>query len=113
VITSEWLNVRQVAQLLGVDEKTVTRWSRSDPSMPVLRRGRIVRFNRAGLSAWLEQQLPRKARASAQHTSSHTHLKQPAGSGGHGSSTGSNETVYDATGEVLSVHRFSLGEQSA
>jgi len=77
VITSEWLNVRQVAELLGVDEKTVTRWSRSDPSMPVLRRGRIVRFNRARLSAWLEQQIPRKARASAQHTSSKGLLNDP------------------------------------
>jgi len=61
-VATEWLTVAQVAEMLSVDEKTVTRWSRSDASMPVLRRGRVVRFRRDLLNAWLEGQLPRAAR---------------------------------------------------
>jgi hypothetical protein len=34
-------------------------------SMPVLRRGRVVRFPRERLLAWLERQEPRSARRSA------------------------------------------------
>jgi excisionase family DNA binding protein len=56
----------QVADLLQVDEKTVLRWSLQDASMPVLRRGRVVRFPRERLLAWLERQEPRSARRSAQ-----------------------------------------------
>jgi excisionase family DNA binding protein len=61
-----YLTALQVAELLQVDEKTVLRWSLQDPSMPVLRRGRVVRFPRERLLAWLERQEPRSARRSAQ-----------------------------------------------
>ncbi len=60
-----YLTALQVADLLQVDEKTVLRWSLQDASMPVLRRGRIVRFPRERLLAWLERQEPRCARRSA------------------------------------------------
>jgi hypothetical protein len=55
-----------------VDEKTVLRWSLQDASMPVLRRGRVVRFPRERLLVWLEPQESRAARRSArgQHKSS-------------------------------------------
>ena len=73
--TSEpaYLTALQVADLLQVDEKTVLRWSLQDSSMPVLRRGRVVRFPRERLLAWLERQEPRSARRSAQ-----AQLKSPA-----------------------------------
>jgi len=58
-----YLSASQVAELIQVDEKTVLRWSLEDASMPVLRRGRVVRFPRERLLAWLERQEPR---ASAQ-----------------------------------------------
>ena len=61
-----YLTALQVAELLQVDEKTVLRWSLQDASMPVLRRGRVVRFPRERLLAWLERQEPRSARRSAQ-----------------------------------------------
>lgn len=61
-----YLTALQVAELLQVDEKTVLRWSLQDASMPVLRRGRVVRFPRGRLLAWLERQEPRVARRSAQ-----------------------------------------------
>ena len=57
-----YLTARQVADLLRVDEKTVLRWSLQDASMPVLRRGRVVRFPRERLLVWLERQEPRAAR---------------------------------------------------
>ena len=60
-----YLTAEQVADMLQVDAKTVSRWSLEDPSMPVLRRGRVVRFPRARLMAWLERQEPRSARRSA------------------------------------------------
>jgi excisionase family DNA binding protein len=61
-----YLTALQVAELLQVDEKTVLRWSLQDASMPVLRRGRVVRFPRERLLAWLERQEPRSVRRSAQ-----------------------------------------------
>jgi excisionase family DNA binding protein len=57
-----YLTARQVADLVRVDEKTVLRWSLQDASMPVLRRGRVVRFPRERLLVWLERQEPRAAR---------------------------------------------------
>jgi hypothetical protein len=54
-----YLTAMQVAELLQIDEKTVLRWSLQDASMPVLRRGRVVRFP-------LERKEPRGARRSAQ-----------------------------------------------
>ncbi len=56
----------EVAELLQVDEKTVSRWSLEDASMPVLRRGRVVRFHRERLMLWLERQEPRGSRQMAQ-----------------------------------------------
>jgi hypothetical protein len=38
------------------DEKTVLRWSLQEPSMPVLRRGRVGRFPRERLLTRLERQ---------------------------------------------------------
>ena len=61
-----YLTAEQVADMLQVDPKTVSRWSLEDASMPVLRRGRVVRFPRERLLAWLERQEPRSARRSAQ-----------------------------------------------
>lgn len=61
-----YLTAAQVAELIQVDEKTVLRWSLEDASMPVLRRGRVVRFPRERLLTWLERQEPRIARRSAQ-----------------------------------------------
>src|SRR5262245_43374121 len=64
-----YLTALQVADLLQVDEKTVLRWSLQDASMPVLRRGRVVRFPRERLIAWLERQEPRGARRSKRSAS--------------------------------------------
>jgi excisionase family DNA binding protein len=61
-----YLTPQQVADLLQIDEKTVSRWSLQDPTMPVFRRGRVVRFQRERLLAWLERQEPRSAQRVAQ-----------------------------------------------
>lgn len=57
-----YLTTAQVAEIVQVDEKTILRWSLEDASMPVLRRGRVVRFPRERLLAWLERQEPRSRR---------------------------------------------------
>ena len=59
---SVYLNAAQVAEIVQVDPKTILRWSLEDASMPVLRRGRVVRFPRERLLAWLERHEPRKRR---------------------------------------------------
>jgi excisionase family DNA binding protein len=63
-----YLTPQQVAEMLQVDLKTISRWSLEDASMPVLRRGRVVRFPRERLMAWLERQEPRRS-AQAQRKS--------------------------------------------
>ncbi len=57
-----YLTPAQVAERLQVCKKTVLRWSLEDASMPVVRRGGVVRFHRERLERWLERQEPRSAR---------------------------------------------------
>lgn len=65
---SAYFTPRQVAELLQVSEKTVSRWALENASIPVLRHGRVVRFHRERLLAWLAHQEPRSARRSARTT---------------------------------------------
>ena len=51
-----YLTPAQAAELLQVNVRTISRWSLEDASMPVLRRGRVVRFPREALLAWLKRQ---------------------------------------------------------
>ena len=62
MIAECYLTAAQVAKIVQVDDKTILRWSLEDASMPVLRRGRVVRFPRERLLAWLERQEPRSRR---------------------------------------------------
>jgi excisionase family DNA binding protein len=57
-----YLTPAQAAELVAVSEKTILRWSIVDPSLPVLRRGRVVRIHRDRFLAWLERQEPRGSR---------------------------------------------------
>jgi len=50
-----YLTPAQVAQLLKVSPKTISRWALQDASMPVLRLGRVVRFPEQRLMVWLQQ----------------------------------------------------------
>jgi excisionase family DNA binding protein len=58
-----YLTILQAAELVGVDEKTLGRWSREDPTFPRFSRGRVVRIPRERFLAWLERQT-RRPRAS-------------------------------------------------
>jgi excisionase family DNA binding protein len=72
---AEYLTAQDVATLLRVDDKTVLRWSLEDATMPVLKRGRLVRFPKARLLAWLrakERPTARVAHAVAQTAVSST-----------------------------------------
>jgi len=64
-----YLTTKEVADLLRVSEKSVYRWAKDDPSMPMLRLGGTVRFPRERLERWLRDReqgrpLMRVARAS-------------------------------------------------
>jgi excisionase family DNA binding protein len=49
-----FLTVEQVAAMLQVSTKSILRWVAADPSMPVLRVGRILRFPREQLMQWFK-----------------------------------------------------------
>jgi excisionase family DNA binding protein len=72
-----YLTPTQVADLLQVSVKTVSRWALEDASMPALRRGRVLRFEREQLLAWLDRQLPRAARRSQRNISTRQVEAQP------------------------------------
>jgi excisionase family DNA binding protein len=57
-----FLTARDVADMLRVDERTVLRWAQRDASMPAIRLGRVVRFEREPLLRWLARKQPRAAR---------------------------------------------------
>jgi excisionase family DNA binding protein len=61
-----YLSAEQLAELIQVSAKTITRWSLEDPTMPVFRRGRVVRFPTEAVLAWLRRQESRLARRAAQ-----------------------------------------------
>jgi excisionase family DNA binding protein len=50
---SEYLTIEQLAMLLQVSPKSVSRWASTDLSMPVLRIGRTVRFPKERVLRWL------------------------------------------------------------
>jgi len=51
-----FLTVADVAALLQISPKSVSRWALQDSSMPALRRGRVLRFERQSLLDWLRAQ---------------------------------------------------------
>jgi excisionase family DNA binding protein len=61
-----FLTVQDVAEMLQVDERTILRWAQHDASMPTIRLGRVIRFEREPLLRWLARKHPRVARAFAQ-----------------------------------------------
>jgi excisionase family DNA binding protein len=63
-----FITIEEAAELVGVDPKTIGRWSREDATFPVLRRGRVVRVHRERYLAWLERQMPRRAARRAQES---------------------------------------------
>ena len=52
-IGAMYLTVRQVAELLQVSTRTVQRLVESEPTLPVLKLGGVLRFPRARLERWL------------------------------------------------------------
>jgi excisionase family DNA binding protein len=61
-----YITLAEAAALIAVDERTLRRWASSDASLPVLRRGRVVRLHRARFLDWCGRQEPRSARRIAQ-----------------------------------------------
>jgi len=63
-----YITIEEAARLVSVDEKTLGRWSREDPTFPVLRRGRVVRVHRERFMTWLERQTRQRGARKAQET---------------------------------------------
>lgn len=66
----EYLTPRELAELLRVSEATVYRWASEDATMPALRLGKTLRFNRERLTRWLRDReqghsRPRQIKAGA------------------------------------------------
>jgi helix-turn-helix protein len=62
----EYETADQLAARLQCSPKTLYRWAATDPTMPVLRIGGVVRFPRARMTVWLrgkEQGMGRPRRA--------------------------------------------------
>ncbi len=59
---AEYLTPEQVAAMLQVSPKSIYRWAKIDPTLPMLKLGGTVRFPRERLLRWLrdrEQGRPR------------------------------------------------------
>ena len=61
-----FMTIEEAAELVSVDPKTVSRWSREVTDFPVFRRGRVVRVHRERFLAWIERQMPRRGARTAQ-----------------------------------------------
>jgi excisionase family DNA binding protein len=64
--TAAYLSAEQLAELVQVSAKTITRWSLEDSTMPVFRRGRVVRFPTEAVLTWLRRQESRSSRRATQ-----------------------------------------------
>jgi len=56
-----YLTAADIANLLQVSTKTVSRWALEDSTMPAMKIGRVVRFERAALMRWLQRHQPRRS----------------------------------------------------
>ncbi len=51
--TLRYLNAAQLADLLGVNRSTISRWAATDPSMPAIRIAGTLRFRLDQVEAWI------------------------------------------------------------
>jgi phage terminase Nu1 subunit (DNA packaging protein) len=58
-----YLNPSQLADLIGVNRSTISRWAATDPSMPVIRIHGVVRFRLDQVELWLAGQTQGASRA--------------------------------------------------
>ncbi len=79
-----YFTVEDVAEMLRVSTKTVTRWAAADPTLPVLRIGNVTRFPAARLDRWLRNREsgPGRARRSRKLVLSAPQRPDPKGGGG-------------------------------
>lgn len=65
--TEPYLTPQDVAELLRVNVRSVLRWVSEDPSLPAVRLGggRVIRFERTRLLAWLGRKRQHGARERA------------------------------------------------
>jgi excisionase family DNA binding protein len=62
-----YLTADQVGELLQASPKSVYRWAKQDPSMPMLRIGATIRFPKERLLAWLRVREQGQGRPRTRH----------------------------------------------
>jgi len=50
---NEWLLPEEVARLIHTSERTLRRWRKEGTGPPFVKLGRVIRYRRAALDAWL------------------------------------------------------------
>lgn len=55
-LRAQWLTVRDVAERLQVDERTVRRWREEGKLPPAFANGSVVRWRSEDIDAWTEEQ---------------------------------------------------------
>lgn len=59
LLSDEWLTVREVADILKVDNETLRRWARQGTGPPLLQIATATRrYSKAGLVAWMRDRMP-------------------------------------------------------
>jgi excisionase family DNA binding protein len=56
-----YFTAADIADLLQVSTKTVSRWALEDSTMPATKIGRVVRFERSALMRWRQRHQPRRS----------------------------------------------------
>ena len=65
ISSPRYLSATEVAEYLQVNRSTVHRMAASDPSMPALRIGKVLRFHPDSLAKWLEAHTQRSRRTAS------------------------------------------------
>lgn len=52
----DWINVKRVASMCGLNVSTLYDWARENRGPPHYRIGSIIRYDRREVSDWIEQQ---------------------------------------------------------
>lgn len=55
-LSSELMDTKELAELLGLNEMTLYNWRREGKGPPYIRVGRRIRYKRADVDEWLQKE---------------------------------------------------------
>lgn len=53
-IIDSWINLEEAAQYLGVNKDTIRNWIKRDTGIPAHRIGKLWKFKKSELDAWIQ-----------------------------------------------------------